>query len=82
MIPSGFDVIVVGLGTVGAATCMELARRGVSVIGLDAFQPTPPVWQSPRRITQYPPGLYGRHRLCPPGNSGMGAVAKIGKRQR
>ncbi len=39
MIPSGFDVIVVGLGTVGAATCMELARRGVSVIGLDAFRP-------------------------------------------
>ena len=39
MIPLGFDVIVVGLGTVGAATCMALARRGVSVIGLDAFQP-------------------------------------------
>jgi sarcosine oxidase len=39
MIPSGFDVMVVGLGTVGAATCMELARRGVSVIGLDAFRP-------------------------------------------
>ena len=35
----GFDVIVVGLGTVGAATCMELARRGVSVVGLDAFRP-------------------------------------------
>ncbi len=39
MIPHRFDVIVVGLGTVGAATCMELARRGVSVVGLDAFQP-------------------------------------------
>lgn len=33
------DVIVVGLGTAGAATCMTLARRGVSVLGLDAFDP-------------------------------------------
>ena len=35
----GFDVIVVGLGTAGSATCMELARRGVSVLGIDAFRP-------------------------------------------
>ncbi len=35
----GFDVIVVGLGTAGSATCMELARRGVSVLGIDAFKP-------------------------------------------
>lgn len=34
-----YDVIVVGLGTAGSATCMELARRGTSVIGLDAFRP-------------------------------------------
>jgi len=34
-----YDVIVVGLGTVGAATCMELGRRGVSVLGLDAYRP-------------------------------------------
>lgn len=33
------DVIVVGLGTAGAATCMALAQRGVSVLGLDAFEP-------------------------------------------
>ena len=33
------DVIVVGLGTVGSATCRELARRGRSVLGLDAFRP-------------------------------------------
>lgn len=33
------DVIVVGLGTAGAATCMTLARRGVSVLGLDAYNP-------------------------------------------
>jgi sarcosine oxidase len=31
------DVIVVGLGTVGSATCMTLAQRGVSVLGIDAF---------------------------------------------
>ncbi len=34
-----YDVIVVGLGTAGAATCMDLAARGVSVLGLDAASP-------------------------------------------
>lgn len=34
-----YDVIVVGAGTVGSATCMELARRGLSVLGLDAYRP-------------------------------------------
>ncbi len=30
-----FDVIVVGVGTMGAATCYHLAKRGVSVLGLE-----------------------------------------------
>ena len=34
-----YDVIIAGLGTAGAATCMELARRNVSVLGLDALRP-------------------------------------------
>ena len=34
-----YDVIVVGLGTAGSATCMTLAQRGVSVLGIDAFNP-------------------------------------------
>ena len=34
-----YDVIVVGLGTAGSATCMTLAQRGVSVLGIDAFHP-------------------------------------------
>jgi sarcosine oxidase len=34
-----YDVIVVGLGTAGSATCMTLAQRGVSVLGIDAFKP-------------------------------------------
>src|SRR5262245_902851 len=33
------DVIVVGLGTMGAATAYELAGRGVRVLGLDRFKP-------------------------------------------
>jgi sarcosine oxidase len=33
------DVIVVGLGTMGAAAAHELARRGVGVLGLDRFAP-------------------------------------------
>lgn len=34
-----FDFSVIGLGTAGAATCMTLARRGFSVLGLDAHHP-------------------------------------------
>lgn len=33
------DVIVLGLGTAGSSTCMALAQRGFSVIGVDAFTP-------------------------------------------
>jgi sarcosine oxidase len=36
---SAYDFLVVGLGTVGSATCLELARRGHSVLGLDARHP-------------------------------------------
>ncbi len=31
------DVIVIGVGTMGAATCLALARRGVRVLGLEQF---------------------------------------------
>lgn len=33
------DVIVIGLGAVGAATAYQLARRGLKVIGIDRFSP-------------------------------------------
>jgi len=36
---SAYDFLVVGLGTVGSAACRELARRGHSVLGLDARHP-------------------------------------------
>ena len=32
-----FDVIVVGVGGMGSATCYQLARRGVRVLGLEQF---------------------------------------------
>jgi sarcosine oxidase len=32
-----FDVIVVGLGAMGASTCCELARRSAKVLGLEQF---------------------------------------------
>jgi len=34
-----YDYLVIGLGTVGSATCLELARRGHSVLGFDARHP-------------------------------------------
>ncbi len=37
--PPEVDAIVIGVGTMGAATCAELARRRRSVIGLDRFAP-------------------------------------------
>jgi sarcosine oxidase len=34
---SGFDVIVLGVGTMGSAACFHLARRGERVLGLEQF---------------------------------------------
>lgn len=34
-----YDVVVVGLGAMGAATLYQLAKRGVRVIGIDRFSP-------------------------------------------
>lgn len=34
-----YHFIIVGLGTVGSATCMTLARRGFKVLGIDAYHP-------------------------------------------
>lgn len=31
------EVLVLGVGSIGAATCLSLARRGVSVLGVDAY---------------------------------------------
>lgn len=32
-----WDVIVIGVGSMGAATCLELARRGYRVLGIERF---------------------------------------------
>ena len=37
---SHHDVIVVSIGSMGAAACLHLAKRGASEIGLDS-QPVP-----------------------------------------
>ena len=34
-----YDVIIVGLGTAGSATCMTLARQGFRVLGIDRYRP-------------------------------------------
>ena len=34
-----YDFIIVGLGTVGSAACMTLARRGFTVLGIDQYPP-------------------------------------------
>jgi sarcosine oxidase len=36
---SGFDTVVVGLGAMGSATAMHLARRGRRVLGVDRYFP-------------------------------------------
>lgn len=33
-----FDCVVVGLGAIGSATCLSLARAGVSVLGIEQFE--------------------------------------------
>jgi sarcosine oxidase len=40
-----FDHIVIGTGSMGAATCYYLAKRGYRVLGIDQF-PTPHEWGS------------------------------------
>jgi sarcosine oxidase len=35
--PTGYDVIVVGTGAMGASACWQLARRGARVLGLDRY---------------------------------------------
>ncbi len=40
-----FDTIVIGLGAVGSATLLQLARRGQRVLGLDRWNP-PHAWGS------------------------------------
>ena len=32
-----YDVIVVGVGSMGSATCYQLAERGVKVLGIEQF---------------------------------------------
>jgi sarcosine oxidase len=36
-LPNYFDVIVLGVGSMGAATCYQLATRGYKVLGLEQF---------------------------------------------
>jgi sarcosine oxidase len=38
-VAKSWDVIVVGLGAMGAATLYQLAKRGVRVLGIDRFHP-------------------------------------------
>ncbi len=38
-VKGGFDTIVVGLGAMGSAAAYQLARRGVRVLGFEAFTP-------------------------------------------
>jgi sarcosine oxidase len=38
-VPQSFDVIVVGLGAVGAATTYQFAKSGARVLGLDRYAP-------------------------------------------
>ena len=39
IMPHGFDAAVIGLGTMGSAVALSLARRKASAIGFDRFRP-------------------------------------------
>jgi sarcosine oxidase len=41
-VPENFDVIVIGLGAMGAATLYQLAKRGRKVLGIDRYDPPHP----------------------------------------
>jgi sarcosine oxidase len=41
-----YDVAIVGLGAMGSATALELARRGIGAIGFDRFTPPHPFGSS------------------------------------
>src|SRR5579872_6314583 len=75
------EVIVVGLGAMGSATCFQLAARGVSVIGIDQYAPPHP-WGSTHgdtRITrlaigegrEYVPLVRRSHELWPALGAGL-----------
>jgi sarcosine oxidase len=34
---NNFDVIVIGVGSMGSSTCFHLAEKGVKVLGLEQF---------------------------------------------
>lgn len=36
---AAYDTVVIGVGGMGSAACLELARRGVAVLGLEQFGP-------------------------------------------
>src|SRR5438105_11304869 len=39
MSAANYDVIVIGAGAMGSATCFERGRRGVRLLGLEQFEP-------------------------------------------
>ncbi len=59
------DVIVVGLGAIGSAACSELARRGLSVIGIDQYVPPHP-WGSTHGETRITRRAIGEGREYAP----------------
>ena len=52
-----YDVIVLGLGAMGAAATYQLALRGASVLGLDQFHAAARAGLDARRHPHHPPGL-------------------------
>jgi sarcosine oxidase len=77
------EVIVVGLGAMGSATCCQLATRGVSVTGIDQYAPPHPYGSThgDSRITrlavgegaEYMPLVRRSHELWPELESQTGA---------
>jgi sarcosine oxidase len=63
--PADYDIIVLGCGTMGAAACLELARVGRRVLGLDRFAPPHEMGEHHGRVRMFRTTYYEHPAYVP-----------------
>jgi glycine/D-amino acid oxidase-like deaminating enzyme len=61
-VSNSFDVIVVGLGVMGAASAYQLTKCGVKMLGIDRFAPSHQFAASARHRRTVPAGMESVYR--------------------